>query len=105
MGTHRKARFCARCGQAFRGHGLWGLCPGCRAETRNGGRMVMRDHEPASGWNLPPGCFEDDVDRAFGPAPRRCRDCGEWAECPCGCGWGMCRVDGDYTEGGDGCDG
>ena len=35
--------------------------------------------EPDSGWNLPPGCFEADVDRAMGagwpPAGATCGTC------------------------------
>ena len=39
----------------------------------------MNGYEPASGWNLPPGCFEADVDRAMGapwpPAGATCGTC------------------------------
>lgn len=37
--------------------------------------MAMCDYEPASGFNLPPGCFEDDVDREFGGERRYCSEC------------------------------
>lgn len=35
----------------------------------------MTDYEPASGWNLPPGCFEDDVNRAYGGERHSCGEC------------------------------
>lgn len=34
----------------------------------------MTNHEPPSGYNLPPGCFEHDIDAYFGegrPLPNR----------------------------------
>lgn len=34
----------------------------------------------------------------------RCRDCEEWEECPSRCGWGWCRLLGQFTEGGAECD-
>lgn len=37
--------------------------------------MAMGDYEPASGFNLPAGCFEEDVDREFGGERRYCGDC------------------------------
>lgn len=36
--------------------------------------MSMMDYEPSSGFNLPPGCFGDDIDALFA-APRRCGTC------------------------------
>lgn len=36
--------------------------------------MSMMDYEPASGFNLPPGCFEDDIDALFS-TPKRCGTC------------------------------
>lgn len=40
--------------------------------------LGMCGHEPPSGWNLPPGCFDGDIDREFG-GERRC--CGECRHC------------------------
>lgn len=79
-----KARFCERCGQAFHGHGLWGLCPGCKAELRRERRM-MRDYEPESGYNLPAGCL--DVPEPDGRTCATCRHCIE--EC---CDYGACEL-------------
>ena len=36
---------------------------------------MMSDYEPASGYNLPPGCLDDDIDRAFGAERRYCGEC------------------------------
>ena len=41
--------------------------------------MAMSDYEPASGLNLPAGCFEGDVDREFGGERRYCGDCAHLA--------------------------
>ena len=38
----------------------------------------MIGNEPASGYNLPPGCLDGDIDRAYG-GERRC--CGECRHC------------------------
>lgn len=35
----------------------------------------MDVYEPASGCNLPPGCFDGDIERAFGAGWRRCGEC------------------------------
>lgn len=35
----------------------------------------MIDYEPASGYNLPPGCFDDDIERAFGDETHYCGAC------------------------------
>lgn len=35
----------------------------------------MIDNEPASGYNLPPGCFDKDIERAFGAERRYCSEC------------------------------
>lgn len=35
----------------------------------------MTGYEPASGYNLPPGCFDDDIDREFGMERRYCSEC------------------------------
>ena len=36
---------------------------------------AMTDNEPASGYNLPPGCFDRDIERAFGAEGRHCGEC------------------------------
>lgn len=35
----------------------------------------MTEYEPASGYNLPPGCFDKDIERAFGAERRYCSEC------------------------------
>ena len=35
----------------------------------------MTEYEPASGYNMPPGCFDDDIGRAFGGERRYCGEC------------------------------
>lgn len=41
-------------------------------------------YDPASGWNLPPGCFEDDPGAPWNaPDPWEGRTCGECRSC-CG---------------------
>lgn len=35
----------------------------------------MTEYEPVSGYNLPPGCFDDDIDREFGAERRYCSEC------------------------------
>ena len=35
----------------------------------------MIENEPISGYNLPPGCLDDDIDRAFGGERRYCGEC------------------------------
>ena len=37
--------------------------------------MSMCGYEPPSGYNLPPGCFDDDIERAFGAERRYCSEC------------------------------
>lgn len=37
--------------------------------------MAMIENEPISGYNLPPGCLDDDIDRAFGSERRYCSEC------------------------------
>lgn len=46
---------------------------------------MMRSHEPQSGWNLPPGCFEGDPRAPWNaPDPWEGRRCGECRKCrPC----------------------
>lgn len=42
----------------------------------------MNGYEPASGWNLPPGCFEDDPRAPWNaPDPWEGRTCGECHYC------------------------
>ena len=42
----------------------------------------MGDYEPASGWNLPPGCFEDDPAAPWNePDPWVGHTCGECRHC------------------------
>lgn len=44
--------------------------------------MSMSDYEPASGWNLPPGCFEGDPRDPWNqPDPWVGRRCGECEHC------------------------
>lgn len=52
--------------------------------------MAMCDYEPASGFNLPPGCFEEDVDREFGGERRYCGDCAHAVESDMICGSVCC---------------
>lgn len=35
----------------------------------------MIENEPISGYNLPPGCLDDDIDREFGGERRYCSEC------------------------------
>lgn len=35
----------------------------------------MTEYEPACGYNMPPGCFDDDIGRAFGGERRYCGEC------------------------------
>lgn len=35
----------------------------------------MIDNEPDCGYNLPPGCFDKDIDREFGCERRYCSEC------------------------------
>lgn len=46
---------------------------------------MMSDYEPASGWNLPPGCFEDDPAAPWNePDPwvgRKCIECDHCERC------------------------
>ena len=35
----------------------------------------MTKYEPASGYNLPPGCFDDDIERAYGCERHYCAEC------------------------------
>lgn len=40
----------------------------------------MTDYEPASGYNLPPGCFDEDIEREFGGERRYCGECRQCIE-------------------------
>lgn len=45
----------------------------------------MSNKRPASGPNLPDGCFQRDIDRAFGDEEDFCPECHRlWDECWCG---------------------
>lgn len=52
--------------------------------------LSMAGYEPASGYNLPPGCFDKDIDREFGGERRYCSECRHCIEsdeldcCVCG---------------------
>nr|DAF18281.1 MAG TPA: protein of unknown function DUF2116 [Caudoviricetes sp.] len=35
----------------------------------------MPDYEPDSGYNLPAGCFDEDIDHAYGGERRYCSEC------------------------------
>lgn len=35
----------------------------------------MTEYEPAGGYNLPPGCFDRDIEREFGGERRYCGEC------------------------------
>ena len=48
----------------------------------------MTNHEPPSGYNLPPGCFEHDIDAYFGEGKPTCAECAYMREyC---CDYGIC---------------
>lgn len=40
----------------------------------------MIGNEPISGYNLPPGCLDDDIDRAYGGERCYCSECGHCIE-------------------------
>lgn len=53
------------------------------------GREMMSNYEPSSGYNLPPGCTTDDIDRHFGSVTT----CGECSHCLEGCcDYGICEL-------------
>ena len=54
----------------------------------------MTNHEPPSGYNLPPGCFEHDIDAYFGEGKPTCFECKHMGECCCD--YGICRS--EYQE-------
>lgn len=35
----------------------------------------MVENEPISGYNLPPGCLDDDIERAYGGERHYCAEC------------------------------
>lgn len=37
--------------------------------------MAESEYEPISGYNLPPGCLDGDIDRAYGGERRYCTEC------------------------------
>lgn len=51
-----------------------------RATLKKEADMAMGDYEPASGFNLPPGVFDEDIDREFGGKRRYCADCAHLIE-------------------------
>lgn len=54
----------------------------------------MLDSRPISGYNLPPGCFEHDIDAYFGEGKPTCAECAFMLEyC---CDYGICRR--EYQE-------
>lgn len=54
----------------------------------------MTNHEPPSGYNLPPGCFEHDIDAYFGEGKPTCAECAKMHECCCD--YGICGL--EYQE-------
>lgn len=54
--------------------------------------MSMAYHEPGSGWNLPPGCFDDDPDAPWNRVDEPA--CGDCAHCIEGCcDYGICELE------------
>lgn len=58
----------------------------------------MLESKPISGYNLPPGCFEHDIDAYFGEGKPTCAECKRMVECCCD--YGICEVEFDraYAE-------
>lgn len=54
----------------------------------------MLESKPISGYNLPPGCFEHDIDAYFGEGKPTCAECKHMVECCCD--YGICRR--EYQE-------
>lgn len=48
----------------------------------------MLESKPISGYNLPPGCFEHDIDAYFGDGKPTCAECAFMIECCCD--YGIC---------------
>lgn len=52
----------------------------------------MCGYEPSSGWNLPPGCFDDDPDAPWNRVDEPA--CGDCAHCIEGCcDYGICELE------------
>ena len=49
----------------------------------------MLESKPISGYNLPPGCCEHDIDAYFGEGTPICAECKHMVECCCD--YGICR--------------
>ena len=54
----------------------------------------MLDPKPTSDYNLPPGCFEHDIDAYFGEGKPTCAQCKHMTECCCD--YGIC--DHEYQD-------
>lgn len=54
----------------------------------------MIEDKPTSGYNLPPGCFEHDIDAYFGEGKLICAECKHMTECCCD--YGICDL--EYKE-------
>lgn len=52
---------------------------------------MMADHEPESGFNLPAGCTDADIERAFGVDDRVCGWCIYYCEEVCD--YGFCELE------------
>lgn len=52
---------------------------------------MMLDSRPISGYNLPPGCFEHDIDAYFGEGKPTCAECKHMVECCCD--YGVCDLE------------
>lgn len=52
---------------------------------------MTSDYEPDSGYNLPPGCLESEIDRAMGGEDRACGECLHCLE-GC-CDYGICEIE------------
>lgn len=50
------------------------------------------------------GLRDEDWVEPEDPEPIKCRDCDEWGRCPGDCGYGWCRLNGEFTREDDGCD-
>lgn len=51
----------------------------------------MTSYEPASGYNMPPGCFERDIDVRFVGPGQTCGECSHLLE-GC-CDFGICELE------------
>jgi len=57
-------------------------------------------YEPNSGYNLPPGCLDGDIDRRFGERGPTCAECRHMVECCCD--YGVCGLEFDRAFAEDG---